>query len=231
MCLGSLKKELRKYRRENKARFLPGFFQIGKDGYPQDDKFLGVSVPSCRIIAKKYEKLPLKGIKKLLESKFHEERLTALMILVDRFKDNPKSVFTFYLKNTQYVNNWDLVDLSCYKIVGQYLLNKPRDILYKLADSKNIWERRIAIVSTYTFMKAGQLEDAIKISRLLLGDKHDLIHKAVGWMLRELGKKNEGLLVKFLKDNYSKIPRTTLRYAIEKFPEKVRKNYLIGKFI
>lgn len=230
MCLELLRKELRKYARADKAKFLPGFFQIGREGYPKKDKFLGVSVPNCRVVAKKYQKLTIEEIEKLLEIGCHEERLTALMILVSQFKNNPNEIFKFYLNNTKYINNWDLVDLSCYKIVGQYLLDKPRDILYKLAVSKDIWERRIAIVSTYAFIRAGQLEDTIKISRELLGDKHYLIHKAVGWMLRELGKKDAGMLVKFLKDNYSKLPRTTLRYAIEKFPENKRKEYLVGNF-
>lgn len=182
------------------------------------------------VVAGKYKDLTLEELQELLESEIHEERLVALMILTGKFQEDPQTAFKFYLKNTKYIDNWDLVDLSCYKIVGQYLLDKPREILYKLAASKNIWERRIAIVSTYTFIKAGEFEDTIKISEKLLGDKHDLIHKAVGWMLRELGKKDEGLLVKFLKDNYPKLPRTTLRYAIEKFPEKIRKNYLMGKF-
>ncbi len=211
--IASLKKDLGKFARKDKARFL-----------------LGASVPNCRLIAKKYKDLQLEEIQELLKSEYHEERLVALLILVDQFKDNPDEIYKFYLRNTKYINNWDLVDLSCSKIVGQYLLDKPRDILYKLALSKNIWERRIAIVSTYTFIRAGQLSDTIKISEKLLGDKHDLIHKAVGWMLRELGKKDESLLVKFLKKNYALLSRTTLRYAIERFPENIRKNYLQGEF-
>lgn len=230
MDLEILRKDLRKFARSDKAKFLPGFFQIGREGYPKKDIFIGAAVPNCRLVAKKYKDLTLNDSQILLQSECHEERLTALMILVSQFKNNPKETFEFYLKNTKYIDNWDLVDLSCSKIVGQYLLDKPRDILYKLTLSKNIWERRIAIISTYTFIKLGQLEDTIKISEKLLGDKHDLIHKAVGWMLREIGKKNESLLVKFLKKNYSLLSRTTLRYAIERFPENIRKGYLQGNF-
>ncbi len=228
--MNSLQKELRKFAKREKAKFLPGFFQIGRDSYPKQDRFLGVSVPNCRTIAGEYKDLSLEQLEELLKTGYHEERLVALMILVNQFKNVPDVVCKLYLKNTKYINNWDLVDLSCYKIVGQYLTDRPRNILYKLAKSKDIWERRIAIVSTYTFIKMGQLEDTIKISEKLLGDRHDLIHKAVGWMLRELGKKDEKLLVSFLKKNYSKLPRTTLRYAIEKFPENIRRNYLQGNF-
>lgn len=231
MDLNSLRKDLAKFARRDKAKFLPGFFQIGREGYPKEDVFLGTSVPDCRKVAGKYKDLSLEDLQKLLRSKIHEERHVALMILVGQFKNNPDEVFKLYLKNMEFIDNWDLVDLSAPKIVGQYLINEPRDILYKLAGSKDIWERRIAIISTYTFIKAGKLSDTIKISEKLLGDKHDLIHKAVGWMLRELGKKDQDLLAKFLKDNYCKIPRTTLRYAIEKFPEKVRKDFLTGQFL
>ena len=163
----------------------------------------------------------------------HEERLVALFILIHKFQagdDKQKEkIFKLYLKNTKYINNWDLIDLSANKIAGEYLINKPKKILYKLAKSKSLWERRIAIMSTFQFIKNNQFEETLKISNLLLKDEHDLIHKAVGWMLREVGKRSLAIEESFLRKLYKRMPRTMLRYAIERFPEKKRQAYLKGK--
>ena len=169
----------------------------------------------------------------LIHSKVHEERLIAAFILVDQYKKGDdkkkKTVFDFYLKNRKGINNWDLVDLSAPKIVGEYLLDKEKDLLFKLARSKDLWEKRIAILSTQTFIRNHFFEDTLNISEILINDKHDLIHKAVGWMLREVGNRNMQTEEEFLRKHYKTMPRTMLRYAIEKFPEKKRKDYLEGR--
>ena len=231
--LKNIKKDLRNFVDFEKANILQRFFKTKKGEYGEGDVFLGIVVPNTRKVAKKYNDLKLSEIKKLLYSKIHEERLCALLILVDKFEKGDDiekiKVFEFYIKNAKQANNWDLVDLSAPKIVGEYLLDKPKDILYEFAVSKNLWEKRISIISTLTFIKNGQSEDIFKIAEILMGDKHDLIHKAVGWMLREVGKKSLKDEEKFLK-KYSKImPRTMLRYAIEKFPEEKRLMYLNKK--
>lgn len=245
MNLNGLKEELRKCSSKEKTQFFPRFFKTGKGEYGEGDVFIGVTVPKCRLVAKKYSKLVLSDVQKLLKSKIHEERLTALIILIIQFKKANNAVkqdiFNFYLSNTAYINNWDLVDLSCGKIVGEYLLANPHctttfkgqafkgaSILQNLAKSDNLWERRIAIVSTFEFIKNRQFAITLAISRVLFSDKHDLIHKAAGWMLREVGKKDQNILENFLKEHYSDIPRTTLRYAIEKFSDPKRKSYLSG---
>ena len=187
-------------------------------------------MPKLREISKKYQELDFEDLQKLLDSKIHEHRLSALMILrfkYERVDQKLKEIIVnFYLNNTKKINNWDLVDLSCHYILGNWLLDKDREILYKLAWSKNLWEKRIAIISTFEFIRNHQYIDTLKISEILLDDKQDLIHKAVGWMLREVGKRDMCVLEKFLKQNYKKMPRTMLRYAIERFPEKKRKAYL-----
>ena len=229
-----IKKEIKKHaNRENADKWLR-FFKTGKGEYAEGDVILGICVPKQREIAKNFGKdLSFAHIQKLMNSKIHEERLIGLLILVERYEKGDekegKFIFDFYLKLAKHgrVNHWDLVDLSCYKIIGDYLLNKKdRNILDKLAISKNLWERRIAIVSTFAFIREGELNDTLRISKILLRDSHDLIHKAVGWMLREVGKKNQDALRDFLKDNYSILPRMTLRYAIEKFEEKERRKWL-----
>lgn len=229
-----LKKELRAFKDEEKSKSLPVFFQIGKAGYPSTDKFLGATVPQCRKIALKFKDLSFPEIEQIIASNYHEERLVALLILTEQFAKGDESVkkqvYDFYLKHLRGVDNWDLVDTSAYNIVGSYLLDKPRDLLYTFVYSKNVWERRIAIVATMAFIRKGELLDTFKIAELLLTDQHDLIQKAVGWLLREAGKKDKEALVEFLKRHYRQIPRTTLRYAIEKFPEEVRKEYLKGNF-
>ena len=228
--LNKLKKDLNKLKNKEKAKILAGFFKTGKGEYGEGDIFLGIIVPEQLKIAKKYFDLNLNGLNKLIFSKIHEYRLVSLLILINKYNkvDNKekKKIFSFYLKNIKYINNWDLVDLSAPNIIGDYLLDKDRKILYKLAKSKNLWEKRISIISTYRFIKENNFNDTLKISEILLNDKHDLIHKAVGWMLREIGKKNQVIEEKFLRKYHKVMPRTMLRYAIEKFDENKRKFYL-----
>jgi len=224
-----IKKDLQKLANPKQAEILQRFFKTGKGEYGEGDIFLGIKVPEQREVAKKYD-LTLEEIQDLLSDKVHEYRLTALFILVNKYKKsdkkNKKEIFDFYLKNTKSINNWDLVDLSAPNIVGDYLLDKDKSILYKLAKSDNLWEKRIAVLATFAFIKDNQFEDAFKISEILLKDNHDLIHKAVGWMLREIGKRNLEAEERFLNNHYKKMPRTMLRYAIERFPESKRKYYL-----
>ena len=227
--LPQLKSDLNNLANPDQAKILQGFFKTGKGQYGEGDIFLGVKVPQTRQIAKKYSDLPLNEISQLLNSKLHEERLAALLILVNNFQKNPsKELFDFYLANTKNINNWDLVDLTAHKIVGAYLEDKPREILYKLARSSSLWERRIAIISTFHFIRDNDFKDSLALAEILLNDSHDLMHKAVGWMLREIGKRDQSLLENFLKKHYKKMPRTMLRYAIERFEEGKRKNYLNG---
>lgn len=222
-----------------RAYISSGFFKTGKDQYGEGDVFIGVTVPEQRIIAKEYSSLYYSGcfsfseISKLLEHKVHECRLTALLILVYIVKDKQatqkikKTVYAFYLKHVKFVNNWDLVDVSAKDIVGSYLfefdIHNALSILTKFAKSKHLWTKRISIISTFYFINQGSLSLTYTISDLLLKDSHDLIHKAVGWMLREAGKKDENLLKEYLWRRKDKMPRTTLRYAIERFPEKERR--------
>lgn len=230
MTLLELKKEIRKKANPQKAKLLQRFFKTGKGQYGEGDIFWGIMVPIQREIVKKYQDLSLRDIQKLLNSKIHEERLVALLILVSQFKKSDvkkrELIFNFYLKNDKNINNWDLVDLTAPNIVGQFLIDKNRKIIYKLAKSHDLWEKRIAVLSTFTFIKSHQFKDALRIAEILLKDKHDLIHKAVGWMLREIGKRNLVVEEEFLKEHYKNMPRTMLRYAIEKFSEKKRIKYL-----
>ena len=228
MRLSDLKKELAAEADPERARNLAWFFKTGKGQYGHGDRFIGLTVPVARRIAHRYIDLPLADVEKLLASPIHEHRFVALEILVAQYERGNELVFDFYLKHTKFVNNWDLVDTSAPYIVGQHLLTRPRKILYRLAKSKSLWERRIAIVSTMMFIRAGELDDTFAIARLLLADEHDLIHKAVGWMLRETGKHSAPALLHFLKQNYAALPRTTMRYAIERFPAAQRKRMLAG---
>lgn len=225
-----IKKELRSCGSKEKARILESFFKTGPGEYAQGDKFIGASVPHTRIIARKYADLPMKRILVLLSSSIHEERMLALLILIFRFEKaggkEKEKIFRLYLKNTRNINNWDLVDLSAPKIAGAFLKDKDKKILYKLASSSIIWERRIAMVSTFSFIRNREFEETLNISALLLKDKEDLIHKAVGWMLREVGKRDQGQEEQFLKKYAGQMPRMMLRYAIEKFPEEKRRYYL-----
>ncbi len=216
----------------SKVKFLSGFFKTGPGEYGEGDVFLGLTVPQSREIAKKYITLVFNDIEKLLKSNIHEHRLIALLILVERFRkaneEERKEIYEFYLNNTRFINNWDLVDLSADKIVGEHLFvnDKKKDILYELVRSNNLWERRIAIIATFAFIKKGKFDDTFAITELLMQDKHDLIHKAVGWMLREVGKRNRDAEEGFLMKYYKKMPRTMLRYAIERFDDKKRKFYM-----
>jgi len=232
--LEKLKKELQKNSSKEKAEIYSKFFKTQKGEYGEGDIFIGLTVPKQRKIAKKYSNLSLSKIQQLLKSKIHEYRLTALLIICEKYKkakeEEKANIFNFYLKNTKKINNWDLVDISAPNIVGNFLLDKKKSVLYNLANSSNLWEKRIAIVSTLYFIQKKEFEDALAISEILLKDKHSLIHKAVGWMLREIGKRNEPILEDFLKFHYKTIPRTTLRYAIERFEESKRKEYLGGTF-
>lgn len=206
------------------------FFKTGKGEYGEGDRFLGIRIPVLRKQLKTYKSTPPRQIQRLLKSPYHEERLFALLLLVDKFKhaeaDEQTAIYELYLNNTQYINNWDLVDSSAHKIVGAYLDDKDKQPLYQLAKSNSLWQRRIAIIATFHLINKNEFSDALKIATLLLNDTHDLIHKAVGWMLREIGKRNIRVERSFLDQHYQQMPRTMLRYAIEKFPEKERQAYL-----
>jgi len=230
--LETIKKELQDLANEEQAKNLQRFFKTGKGEYGEGDIFLGIKVPLQRDVAKKYQGLSLPKIQELLKSKIHEHRLTGLIILSNKYKeaeeDERANIFNFYLKNTKNINNWDLVDVTAPRIIGDFLFDKKKNILYDLARSEDLWERRVAIVSTANFIGRGEFEDTLALSEILLDDEHDLIHKAVGWMLREIGKKDEAVLEQFLKQHYNVMPRTMLRYSIERFPEEKRKMYLLG---
>ncbi|MEF9427408.1 MAG: DNA alkylation repair protein [Candidatus Mariimomonas ferrooxydans] len=228
--LEQIKKDLLILKNQERAKILSRFFKTGNGQYGEGDFFLGVTVPEQRKISKKYPDLTIKEMQKLLSDSIHEHRLTALFILINQYKKTDGAgkieIFNFYLKNTKHINSWDLVDASAEKILGEYLLEKDKSILHKFTGSDNVWKRRIAIMSTFHFIKNSKLGDALKISELLLNDKHDLIHKAVGWMLREIGKRDLETEEQFLKKHYQKMPRTMLRYAIERFDETKRRFYL-----
>ena len=233
MSLAELKKKIRLFADREIAETSKWFFKTGKGEYGEGDKFIGLNVPTQRKLAREFKDLTLTDLAQLLKSPIHEERLISLFILVDKYsKADEKTkddIFKFYFRNRKRINNWDLVDLSAPKILGKHLLKKDRTILFKFAVSKNLWERRIAILSTLEFIRNGDFKTTLQLCKILLNDEHDLIHKAVGWMLREIGKKDLESEEKFLKANYKKMPRTMLRYAIEKFSETKRKKYLQGK--
>ncbi len=215
---------------KRRAETYKKFFKTGRGEYGEGDFFIGVKVPVLRAIAKSYRTMPVESALQLVQSSIHEFRMVGLFILIFHYTAGDgkikNKVFNLYLKNAGYINNWDLVDLSAPNIVGDYLLDKPRKILYRLAKSRSIWLRRISILATLTFIRNNDFKDAFKLSEFLVTDKHDLMHKAVGWMLREIGKRNRSVEEKFLKRYYKNMPRTMLRYAIEKFPEPLRKKYL-----
>lgn len=227
--LTQLKSDLKKLGSKEKAQHHMQFFKTQKGEYGEGDQFIGVTVPEQRTIAKKYKDLSLTDIESLLHSDIHEHRLTALFIMVYQFKkgDNEKQkhIVDMYIKNAKRINNWDLVDSSAPYILGPYLLDKDRKIVYKLAKSRNLWEQRIGIMSTFAFIKDHDYKDTLEISKMLLHHKHDLIHKAVGWMLREVGNRDKKTEEAFLKKYYKSMNRTMLRYAVEKFPENIRKKY------
>lgn len=217
-----------------RAAGMARFFKTGKGQYGENDKFLGISVPAQREIALRYRSLPLAEISNLLQSPWHEHRFCALEILVHEYERGhqalKREIFRFYLQNTAGVNNWDLVDASAPYIVGGHLRSRSRRLLVRLAKSKSLWERRIAIVATLGLIKYGEIEDTFRIAEALLGDRHDLMHKAVGWALRETGKVSRPALLRFLETHYAAIPRTALRYAIEHLPPQQRKEILAGRF-
>ncbi len=230
--LAALRREARAAADPAKARLLAGFFKTGKGEYGEGDVFLGLMVPVSRRIVARYAGLGLGDVGRLLASKFHEERLIGLLLLVRRFETGDdaekKRVFDFYLAHAERANNWDLVDLSAHKIVGAWLLGRPASLLATLAKSRNLWRRRIAIVATAACIGAGRFDETFRVADLLMKDGHDLIHKATGWMLREVGKRDKAALVAFLRPRQRRMPRTMLRYAIERFPEAERKRYLEG---
>jgi len=224
---------------EQKALFFQSFFRTGPGEYAEGDQFLGLTVPNQRIIAKQFHELPLKELSEPIKSPFHELRLTSLLILVNQYNkaiqennlQHAQAIIEFYLTHTAYINNWDLVDSSADKILGHYIYAHPEDqkILKQFSKSKSIWEKRIAMISCFYYIRQESFQLPLQIAETLLSDKHDLIHKAVGWMLREIGKRNRSILDQFLHKHYPQIPRTTLRYAIEKHPEAIRKKYLLGE--
>ena len=228
-----VKRAMQKVASAEKAKIAMRFFKTGEGQYGFGDQFIGIIVPQQRVISRKFE-LNLKEMQKLLESPVHEHRLVALFILIKnnkKLKDekSKKEIFDFYLRNTQYINSWDLIDLSAEKIMGEFLIDKSskeKEIIYKFAKSESVWERRIAMLTTFQFIKNKKFEDTFKIAEILMNDKHDLIHKAVGWMLREIGKRDQNAEEKFLMKHYKKMPRTMLRYAIEKFDQKKREFYM-----
>ncbi len=230
MTAEKIREELEALSTPEKKEFLPYFFKTGKGQYGEGDKFLGVVVPDSRKIAKKYKDIPFQEVKNLLNSEYHECRLCALLILVERFKkadeQNRKAIYEFYLSHTHRINNWDLVDLSSQYIVGEYLLDKDRSVLYKLADSELLWDQRIAVLATFPFIRNHDFEDLLALSEKLLHHKHDLMHKAVGWLLREAGKKDKTVLIGFLDRYYKEMPRTMLRYSIEKLTSEERAYYM-----
>lgn len=232
--LYNLHTEIQHLQDERRVMRLHGFFKTGEGEYGYGDVFVGLTVPQSRQLAKKYQELPLPDIETLLTSTIHEERLIALFLLIKKFQAGDegvrKQIYDVYLSHTKYINNWDLVDSSAAYIVGEYLMDKPKEVLYQLAQSESIWERRIAILATFAFIKNGRYEETLTIAEILLHDEHDLIHKAVGWMLREVGKRcSEAAEEEFVRKHCQTMPRTMLRYAIERFPKAKREVYLVGR--
>jgi 3-methyladenine DNA glycosylase AlkD len=233
MTLEVIRKQIKELADPKRAEVSQRFFKTGPGEYGEGDRFIGIRVPILRKLARAHKDISIEEAQNLLKSAVHEERLLALFMLIGLYKNGRenvrKRIYQLYLKNTSYINNWDLVDSSAEHIVGDFLFARSKTVLYKLAKSKDLWERRIAIMSTFCFIKRNMYDDTLKISEMLLQDKADLIHKAVGWMLREIGKRNLQAEENFLQRHYQRMPRTMLRYAIEKFPESKRQQYLKGK--
>ncbi|WP_374028831.1 DNA alkylation repair protein [Bdellovibrio bacteriovorus] len=226
-----LQRDVRKVANPERAEVMLRFFKTGKGEYGEGDIFLGLSVPQSRALAKKYLPLSFNELQTLIKSKIHEERLIAVIILANRFakatEEEQAKIYKFYLKNSKYVNNWDLVDSSAEYIVGAFTFTRDRKILNKLVLSKSIWDRRIAIMATFHYIKKGESRETLRLAKLLLNEKHDLIHKATGWMLREVGSRvSEKDLLRFLDKNAASMPRTMLRYSLEKLSPKVRRHYM-----
>lgn len=228
--INALKSDLNRLANPEKARILARFFKTGKGQYGEGDVFLGIPVPEQRRIAKKYRNLPLGEIRNLLASQVHEHRLVALLVLISQYRQTDdqrrNKIVAFYLNNSDRINNWDLVDISAPSIVGDHLADKDKSVLYDFARSEDLWRKRIAIIATLAFIRKGDFIDAFALSEILLRDPHDLIHKAVGWMLREIGKRDRKAEEKFLRKHCRNMPRTMLRYAIEHFDDDSRRQYL-----
>ncbi len=224
---------LKKIGNKEQAKILQRFFKTGKGEYAEGDIFVGIRVPELRKLVKEYISISFSELIKLLQSSIHEARFLAVLILIHLYKNGDASIqhqiFNIYIKNTCFINNWDLVDVSAEHIVGDYLANRSKQVIHKLAKSKLLWERRIAIMATFLYIKSGEFSETLHIAQMLINDPEDLIHKAVGWMLREIGKRNQIIEEEFLKIHYKNMPRTMLRYAIEKLSENLRKKYLQAK--
>ena len=232
-ALASVRRDLRNVARPDRAEGFASFFKTGPGDYGAGDRFLGITVPQLRSIAREYRDMPLKYVVTLLRSPWHEERLLALLIMVGQYAraDTPtrRAIHQLYLRNTKWINNWDLVDSSAAQIVGAHLEPRDRRVLRRLARSSSLWERRIAMIATYHYIRQRDFKDALAVAGLLRRDEHDLIHKAVGWMLREIGKRDRGAEERFLRTHARTMPRTMLRYAIEKFPQPLRRKYMTGR--
>ena len=231
--LASIQKELERHIEHEKQTKYPKFFQVYPGGYGEGDHFLGVRVPQIRKIAKTHLKVPLEELDPVISNKYHEIRLCAFMILVEKYnkaklKSETQAIVDYFLQNRQYCNNWDLVDNTVYKTLGPYLMDKDKTILYDFALKGTLWEQRIAMITTFYFIKERKFEDALRIAEILLHHEHELIHKAVGWMLREIGNRHRPTEELFLLKHYKSMPRTMLRYAIEKFEPELRQKYLSG---
>ena len=227
MSKKALLKELKGLADKSQAQILQRFFKTGSGQYGVGDTFWGIKVPQIRVVVRKYRQLDFKAVAELIRYPVHEVRLCGLLILVAKYETDPTRAFRIYLKNTKYINNWDLVDATAGYILGAYLDGRSKSLLWKLARSKLLWERRMSIIATLYYIVQGQSGHTLKIARLLIKDQHDLIHKAVGWMLREVGKRCSVAEEETFLDRYASVmPRTMLRYAIERFPESRRKYYL-----
>ena len=233
VTLAALRARVRELADPGHARVLQGFFKTGPGEYGEGDVFLGLRVPTLRALAKEYQALSIDDAAELLRSEAHEERLLALLLLVRLYQrgddEAKRRIYDLYLASTRFINNWDLVDLSAEHVVGAHLWERDRAVLDRLARSGLVWERRIAILATFHFIKRGRFDDTFRVAESLLHDRHDLIHKAVGWMLREVGKRDQPAEEAFLRQHYRTMPRTMLRYAIERFPEPLRRRYLQGE--
>ena len=230
ITLDGLRQRLHRLASPADAKFLQRYFKTAPGEYGAGDKFIGIRVPVLRKLAREFRALPPPAAAKLLQSPIHEERLLALLMLTDAYgradESGRAAIYRLYLKNLARVNNWDLVDCSAPRIVGRHLKARPRKILFRLARSKILWRRRVAVLATFHFIRQDDFGDSLRLAKLLLDDGHDLMHKAVGWMLREMGKRDVAELKRFLLNHATRMPRTMLRYAIEKLPERERQSYL-----
>jgi len=233
MTCADIQAELEKLGSQDVAKILQRFFKTGPGQYGEGDRFRGIKVPVLRKLVKKNRDLSTVETEKLLSSVWHEDRMLALLLLIDAYRRGDPAVrqhiYNLYLRNTRFINNWDLVDVTAQHIVGAYLNLRSKEPLYRLARSEMLWERRIAILATFHYIRQGLFDETLRLAEMLLRDEHELIHKAVGWLLREVGKRSRSAEERFLQANYKEMPRTMLRYAIERFPEALRKKYLQGK--